>query len=106
MKIEPLNGLSPDRAETFLGIIPLMLSEVDPRPAKDQLHSGYLHGGGWRPFEGFTLDPETLDLNYPGDPPTKAAARITLRDETIVVYEHAWVMILQKDGSYEIARMD
>ena len=29
-----------------------------------------------------------------------------LRKEAIMLFEYAWVMILQPDGSYEIARMD
>jgi hypothetical protein len=29
-----------------------------------------------------------------------------LRDELILVYEGDWVAVLQKDGSFEVARMD
>lgn len=91
-----------------LGLIPDMLSELDPRPAREQLDSGYQHGGGWRPFQGFTMSDEKNMwwLLYPNDPPTRSLAYTKLRDETIVVYQHAWVAIIQKDGSFEVARMD
>jgi len=94
--------------EEMLGLIPMWLSEDDPRPAKEQLHENYLHGGGWMPFSGFTMaDAEDLYwLLYPDDPPTRSLAMCKLRDETIIMYAHAWVAILQKDGSFEVSRMD
>lgn len=92
-----------------VGFIPQFLSEDDPRPAKEQIDSAYQHGGGWRSFEGFELKggngiPYTLI--YPGDPITESLSQATLRDETIVYFEHSWVAIIQKDGSYDIARID
>lgn len=92
----------------MLGIIPEWLSEQDPRPAREQLHSAYGHGGGWRPFEGFTMasKEDLYWLLYPGDPPTRSLAYCMLRNEIVIVYEHAWVAIRQKDGSFEVCRMD
>jgi hypothetical protein len=46
------------------------------------------------------------NIKYPGDPQNKLLFEAKLRDETIRVYEHAWVAIAQPDGSFEIARMD
>lgn len=94
------------RAAELVGYIPQMLSENDPRPAKEQLHESYSYGGGWQPFYGFKLDTVTRALRYPGDPSMKPIASTTLREESIFVYPHAWVMILQQDGSFEVARMD
>lgn len=88
-----------------LGFIPEMLSESDPRPAKEQLDTGYRHGGGWNPFKGFELMPDK-SIAYPGDPTIKPLSSAKLRDEEIYVYPYAWVMILQPSGEYEIARMD
>ena len=88
-----------------IGFIPLMLSEDDPRPAKEQLDSGYAHGGGWRPFNGFKML-DNGNMKYPGDPETLLLAEGKFRDETIRVYEHAWVAIVQPDGSFEVCRMD
>lgn len=90
----------------YLGLIPTFLSESDPRPAAEQFHTNYSHGGGWDPFEGFKFNPKTLTIAYPGDPPIKPAAECTFRAERIIVYPSAWVLILQPDGKYEIARMD
>lgn len=92
------------------GIIPEFLSVADPRPAKEQLHEGYAHGGGWQKFDGFELSParvtQGMTINYQGDPPYKAVAWVRLRDELIVVFQGAWVAVIQPGGSYEIARMD
>lgn len=96
-----LNGGTPDH----VGAIPLWLEDRDPRSAKEQLGYHYQHGGGWQPFEGFKLNKDK-SIQYPGDPPHKPLAVMKLRNEVIMVYPHAWVMILQKDGSFEICRMD
>lgn len=88
-----------------LGLLPGMLDEDDPAPAREQLDRAYQHGGGWQPFVGHTLQ-DDLSLQYPGDPPTRAIAMTRLRDETIVLYQHSWVAIIQPDRSYEICRMD
>src|SRR3982751_2684992 len=37
-----------------LGAIPYFLDEDDPRPAREQFHERYNHGGGWRPMPNFT----------------------------------------------------
>lgn len=99
-----------------VGMIPMFLSESDPRPAREQFNERYAHGGGWRSFNGFELSPgptpALLDgdnipnIKYPGDPIMPPLAYAMLRDEMIVIYQYAWVMILQPDGSYEISRMD
>lgn len=90
-----------------LGLIPGFLSESDPRPAREQLDAHYQHGGGWQPMDKWVLNKESLSIRYPGgDPPLAPIAISQLRDERIAVYPHAWVLILQKDGSFEVARMD
>jgi|SRR5215471_1888501 len=85
------------------GYIPLWLSDDDPRPAKEQLNSGYV--SGWRPFKGFTMNAQEA-LVYPGDPPQRPIAEIKLREERIILYPSAWVAIIQPDGSFEVCRMD
>ncbi|HEX3522788.1 MAG TPA: hypothetical protein VHT52_11960 [Stellaceae bacterium] len=89
-----------------LGMLPDMLDENDPRSARDQLDANYRHGGGWQPFHGFSFDHENQTLHYPGDPPMHALAAMHIREEMVVLFECDWVMILQRDASYEIARMD
>lgn len=89
-----------------LGYIPHFLSENDPRSAKEQINQNYSHGGGWSPMPGWLLSPTSRSIRYPGDDPLQAVAEARLRSETILVYPHAWVAIVQEDGSYEVARMD
>lgn len=88
-----------------LGFLPSFLSPSDPRPAREQIDEHYSHGGGWRPFEGFTLLPGD-QLEYPGDPPMKPLAEAHLRDERILFYPYEWLVIVQPDGSYEVSRVD
>jgi hypothetical protein len=91
------------------GFIPTMLDIYDPRPAVEQLDARYAHGGGWRPFSGFTLvrvNEHKIELKYPGDPPVKQLAVGQLRDELIHVMQYGWVCVVKDDGTHEIARMD
>lgn len=87
----------------MLGFIPSFLDENDPRPAREQFNANYV--GGWYPFTGFKLWSDER-LKYPEDPPLQPLFRTSLRDEEIIVYEYAWVLIRQTDGSWEVARMD
>lgn len=93
-----------DARPEHLGYLVNFLDERDSRPAREQLDANYRHGGGWRPFEGFTM--VDSGLAYPGDPVMVLIAEARLRDEIVRFYQHSWVAIVQPDGSYEIARMD
>ena len=109
---QPWNGkrgnwtfLHPQATFEHLGYIPNWLHVDDERPAKEQLDTAYI--SGWQPFEGFRMaDPKTGVLTYPGDPPQKPFAKCEFRDEIIFMYNHSWVSIVQKDGTYEVCRMD
>lgn len=87
------------------GFIPMWIDETDSRPAAKQLHDHYQHGGGWQPFTGFTLK-DNNTLTYPGDPPTRPLVEAKFRDELIVMYNYAWVAIIQPDRTFEVCRMD
>ena len=100
------NMLNPKIRPEHLGFLPSFLDDDNPAPAKQQLNDNYGHGGGWSPFKGFTFSPGTFDLCYPGDPPQKLVAETYLREEHILLYDCAWVVIIQPDGSWEVARMD
>lgn len=97
--------LHPLVTREHLGLLPYMLFTNDRRPAREQLDTGYRHGGGWRPFEGFKMLPD-FSIQYPGDPVHRPIAECMLRDERVVLYDYSWVAIIQRDGSFEIARMD
>lgn len=98
------HGLQDGVVREHLGFIPTFLSENDPRPAAAQFAEKYI--GGWRPFRGFTMVPETYALTYPSDPDYYPLAKAQLRDETILIYPHEWVAVVQADGTFEVSRMD
>lgn len=89
-----------------LGLIPTFLSADDPRPAAEQINENYAHGGGWRPLRRWKLNVDTREAQFPGDPRIEAIAWTRLRDEHIFVFPHAWVAIVQADGSFEMGRID
>jgi len=88
------------------GYLPRFFNEADPRPAIEQIKANYI--GGWWPFKGFDLagKNDVYALKYPGDRPMRLVSRGLLRDETILLFEHDWVVVLQKDGTWECSRMD
>lgn len=92
----------------LVGYIPFGLSQNNPADAVSQLHASYTHGGGWHDFNSFTFkDDETNpQLLYPGDPPTDAVAFWQIRDERIILFDHAWVAVVQLDKTFRVARMD
>lgn len=90
-----------------LGFLPELISEADPRPVAKQLENAYAHGGGWRPMDGFRIvDKETMTILYPGDPPMKPVAISSCHNEMLYFYPHDFLLIMQKDGTFEIARVD
>lgn len=95
----------PNASIDMLGFLPDFLNNADPRSARDQLASAYVHGGGWSPFQGFTMLRDG-NLQYTGDPVVLLLWETKLRDETVRFYECAWVAIVQPDGQFEVARMD
>ena len=88
-----------------IGFVSMMVRESDPRSLRDQLHDGYSHGGGWQPFEGFTLG-DNNELLYSDDPPEKVMWELKFRDQLFCVYKHAWFAIIEADGTFEVCRMD
>ncbi len=87
------------------GFIPGFLDENDPRPAREQINANYRHGGGWQPMPNFTRTANGA-LLYPGDPPFPVLSTMYFRDEYIHMHECSIVCIVQKDGTWEAARLD
>ena len=103
--------LDPKVTSETLGLIPLFLSTDNSLPAREQFHDNYGHGGGWQPMSGWTLNSD-LTLQY-GDPEEKDAdpllsplALTKFNDELILIYPYAYVAIVQRNGSFEVSRMD
>lgn len=92
----------------FLGFLPQIITDLDPRPVREQIADRYAHGGGWNPFKGFDLrSPATnARLEYPGDPPMRELSRTQIRDETVIFFEYSWVAVVQPTGEWEVVRMD
>lgn len=98
--------LHPRASHEMLGMIPSFLSKENKAPAREQLDKAYQHGGGWQPLAGWRYFPALQEIKYPGDKPLLPIAKANLREETILIYPHSWVCIVQSDGSFEVARMD
>ena len=91
------------------GKIPYFADENDPRPLVEQLNESYAHGGGWRSFTGFTLHKNGMGnyaLTYPGDPQMREMARAPFRNQLVVLFESAWVGIIENDELVDVSRMD
>src|SRR5215510_2789534 len=97
-------SIKPGYSPEALGIVPMFLSDSDPRPAREQFAQNYV--SGWSPMPGCTFDKATACMRYPGDPPFQAIAYVMLGDEMILLFESEFVGILQRDGSFECSRMD
>ena len=99
--------LDPRCRPEHLGLIPTFLDPRVPLPAWQQIDDNYKHGGGWSSFKDkWTFAPASLRLSYPGDPPMYPLASAVLRDETLYIYPHAWVLIVQPNGDWDLARID
>lgn len=95
-----------ERLVEAMGYIPFWLKDKPKRwKLKDWFQRVYAHGGGWCPMDGWNLQDDGK-LEYPEDPPIAPFAYFLVDDEVVYIYPHAWVCIKQKDGSFEVARMD
>ena len=94
------------KAYDYLGFIPGIISALDPRSVAAQIDTGYIHGGGYQPMQGFKYDPVNRTIKYPGDPAYQPVAWSQINDELVIVYPYAWVAIVQKDGTFAVTRMD
>ena len=86
------------------GFIPTFLNQDDPRSTIEQLNAHYV--SGWRKFDGFTLDKDTMTMSYDGDPDLVPLDIQSFRDDKLAIYQSAWVCVLMPDGKYEVCRMD
>lgn len=89
-----------------LGYLPQWLDADDERPAAEQIHEHYAHGGGWRPSKSPVTLGKKYELEHPGDPPLFPRAGTKLRDEMILFYDHSWVAIIKPDRTFEVSRVD
>lgn len=92
----------------MLGYIPQIITELDDRPVREQVAERYAHGGGFSPFGqgSWRLNKDTKAISYPGDPEYQPLFSTQIRDETVVVYDHAIVAVIQSSGEFDVIRMD
>lgn len=108
------------------GFIPGWLDERLITPASEQLNAAYAHGGGWFPYDGkwelhewaacpfneesIKRHPQLgkLVLHSPHDEDVFYQPRCIIRhrEELVVMYDDAWVAIVQPSGHFQVARMD
>jgi len=93
-----------EHPDVDLGFLPSFFDEDDPRPAREQIDANYKFGGGWIPQSEFIMRDGLL--LYPGDPPYQPLAMTNMRDEILIFYTHAFLAIIQPDGTFEVARVD
>lgn len=104
----PRLELDPDVSIEDLGLLPTILLPSDDRPAAEQFNERYAHGGGWNPMPGWTmLEGEDVRIQYPGDEPLSPIACFRMSSgESVFIYPHAWVCIMQPNEEFEVARID
>lgn len=90
----------------YLGALPEIIQSTDPLPVREQIAEHYAHGGGYSPMDGWTLDTASNNITYPDDEPLIPRASLLVRDELVIVYDYAFVAIVQADGSFAVVRMD
>jgi len=90
------------------GFIPHMISPHADEPMWEQIHLNYGYGGGWNDFIGFDVTVNSDDLyqmQYPGDPPYIERDRFVIDDETLVLFDHSWLLWVKGD-EHRVARVD
>jgi len=93
-----------------LGFIPAFFMLSDERPAAEQINARYI--SGWHPLKGagrYEVGPKhelTYHATDGSDPPMPVLWEMNFRDEIIRVYSYGITAIFQKDGTFEVSRLD
>ena len=97
--------LHPRMTMDALGYIPGWFRGMNPimSGARDIIRDNYI--SGWEHFKGFKKDEQHV-LTYPEDPPLRPLAKMQWGDELVLYYQSSWVCVVQKDGSWEVSRID
>lgn len=101
-------GYSDADALAHLGRIPLLIDPNCADPVWQQVQDNYPKG--WNPVLGDERSKWTLTgddyLIYPGLPPVAPAASAWLRAERILVYPAGWVVVVELNGDFTVARIE
>jgi hypothetical protein len=94
-------------AHEYLGRIPTLIDPDSNDPVWQQVQDNYPYG--WQPVLGDERSKWTLTgdeyLIYPGLPPAAPAAMAWHRSEKILVYPGAWVVVVQLNEDFTVARI-
>lgn len=93
-----------------VGLIPenILRFANEQDDAVKQLTDSYVYGGNrWHDIDGFKLNDDN-SLKYPGDPKLlpRAQFRLGPKNELVVVYDSAFIAVIQEDRSFRVTRMD
>lgn len=96
----------------YWGILPELISGLDPRPIHKQIDTNYI--GGWSPLSGFKVnldeDGFPVTLEYESDPVLKRLGRMALdRDgavEKAAIFDGEWLAAQDADGNWAVTRVD
>lgn len=101
---------NPRAHQDHLGFIPTFFMLSDERPAAEQIQARYI--SGWHPLRGadrYELGPNN-ELTYHAvdgsDPPMPVLWEMQFRDEVVRVYQYGITAVFQKDGTFEVSRLD
>lgn len=93
-----------DDARLHLGRIPILINPQCNDPVWLQVQDNYPEGWQPEPPGKWTLTADEY-LIYPGLPPVAPAAMAWLRSEKILVYPAGWVVVVQLNGDFTVARI-
>lgn len=97
-----------DESRAYLGRIPLLINPDCADPVWQQVQDNY--PGGWNPVQGEERDKWSLFgddyLKYPGLPAVAPAAMAWLRGEKILVYPAGWLVVVELNGDFTVARIE
>lgn len=106
-KVTALNGTTVNTLMHYLHNVPMWLADSLEGEKAVVVFNREYQFGGWQPLrsKGMIVDKDG-NFKYPGDPVQKPLFKIEYNDEVIYGYESEMWAIVQKDGSFEISRMD
>lgn len=96
------------------GLVPSFLDVTDEDDAIAQIAKNYI---GWH--DAMWMEPEVMNAGdvgeatmlfknvEPGDPPLREVTRCMLREETIIMFQYAWTVVVSGEGQLVgCARLD
>lgn len=108
-QVDPLNhfrpqGVKPEALVKACGVLLEWVDDSDRRPAREQYDHHYNYGP-LHESTGGSITEEGIFM-YPQDPPQYPMVKGRMRHETIYIYQHAFVAIVNDNGNIFRTRID